>query len=203
MARSACTLVAVAAFCVSLLAHALTIPEDLPDGVYEINWLPSTKGEIACITYFDVPHDVNMTAVKSSAKLPLPVKRHDVSCLRNDKRVKNITWELTRSDDQAKAMTMLGNWCEMATYVQKDAMAFAVVNDMMWYICNWDNKHNLLANHQHCSRREMDFAAEWMDHKCGKDKRAQLSIGLWQKTYGRSHRFGDVCDMKDTWSGHA
>ncbi|KAK8142512.1 hypothetical protein G3M48_008673 [Beauveria asiatica] len=202
MACFACVFLVMAVFCVSSLAYALTIPDELPDGVYEVDWLPGLREGIASITYFDIPHDVNMTAVKSTSKLPLPVNRYDVNCLRRDKRVKNLTWQLTRSDDQAKAMRMLGNWCELATYVQKDAMVFAVVNDMMWYVCNWDNRHNALAYQQHCSRREMEAAAERMDKGCGKDKRAQLSIGHWQKTYGRSHRFGDVCRMKDTWSGH-
>ncbi|KAM3479735.1 hypothetical protein MY8738_005293 [Beauveria namnaoensis] len=203
MARFAYIFVVMAAFCGSPLAHALTIPDELPDGVYEVDWLPGLREGIASITYFDIPHDVNMTAVETTSRLPLPVKQRDVNCLLKDKRAKNITWELTRSDDQAKAMNMLGNWCELATFVQKDAMVFAVVNDMMWYICNWDNKHNLLSYQQHCSRLEMEAAAERMNKKCGKDKRAQLSIGIWQKTYGRSHRFGDVCHGKDIWSEHS
>ncbi|XWW93919.1 hypothetical protein V2A60_001858 [Cordyceps javanica] len=193
----------VALLACPLLLHALTVPDDLPDGVYEIDWAPGTKGQIASWTYFDIPHDVNITAIKFNGVVPLPVGGHDVDCLLDDRRLENITLsDFTRADDQTKAMAMLGNWCEMATYLHKDAMAFALYNDMIWYVCNWDNMHNFFSNIQRCSKLEIHEAAAWMDRRCGADKRAELSIGYWQKTYGRSQRFGDICNFKDLWSGN-
>ncbi|KAJ3480378.1 hypothetical protein NLG97_g8082 [Lecanicillium saksenae] len=184
------------------LIHSLTIHEDLPDGVYQINWLPGAGGGIAAWTWYDVPYDVNITAKKFNGKLPLPVKNHDVYCQQHDHRLENITMvNFTRADDQHKAMAMLANWCEMATYVHKDAMVLALYNDMAYYVCNWDNMYNMLSNAQRCSKAEIYVADAWMDAGCGIDKRAELSIGLWQKTYGRSHRFGDICEKKDTWNG--
>ncbi|OAA60815.1 hypothetical protein ISF_05854 [Cordyceps fumosorosea ARSEF 2679] len=183
------------------IAAALTIPYDLPDGVYQIDWLPGGKNSIASWTYFDIPHDVNMTNTKWNGKLPLPVKHYDIHCLLEDHRMENVTVSnFTRPDDQSKAMAMLGNWCEITTYVQKDAMVFGLHNDMMWYVCNWDNMHNYQENQQRCSRREIAEASRLITSRCGEETRGELSIGLWQKTYGRSHRFGDVCNGKDTWS---
>ncbi len=204
MVRLGYILTAIAALAIWPLALALTIPEDFPDGVYEINWLGGEGGGVGIVSYFEVPHDVNITARKFNCKLPLPAKLRDVSCLKTDNRLENITlatnW--TRPDDQQQAMHMLANWCEMAAYVHKDAMVFALVNDMLWYVCNWDNLFQVYDSQQRCSKVEIHAANGMMDKACGADKRGELSIAYWQKTYGRSHRFGDICQSKDTWSAY-
>lgn len=188
----------IIAFC---WTYAVVLPNDLSDGVYEFTWLPGTKGQIAGWTWFDVPHDVNVTALQWKGYFPMPARKHDISCLPEDMRMENITVStFTNRNDTRKAMEMLGNWCEMNWVVHKDAMVVAVVNDQLWYVCNWDNMHNTQSNQQRCSKLEIYWADAMIDSNCTEPYRGQLSIGLWQKTYGRSHRFGDICEGKDTWS---
>lgn len=200
MLRLFYTFAAVAVILVGHLNHAVVVHHDLPDGVYQVNWHPGDNGKVGVWTYFDTPYDVNITALEFNGELPLPVQKQDVYCLEEDFRLENITMtDFIRPDDQNKAMEMLANWCELAAYVHKDAMVFAVYNDMIWFVCNWDNMFSVLGNIQRCSKAEIYEAASWLDRRCGKNNRAELSIGYWQKTYGRSNRFGDVCEGKDEW----
>ncbi|ATY61592.1 hypothetical protein A9K55_008580 [Cordyceps militaris] len=203
MSRLARALAAGAALLALLasLTSALTIPEDLVDGVYEIDWLRGSEGTIASWSYFEMPHDVEFTAVKFNGKVPLPVKDKAISCLLKDRRLDSVTLtDFTRRDDQDKAMKMLENWCESTAFIQKCAIVFALYNDMLWYVCNWDTSYQLRSVQQRCSRLELQDARKRMDAKCGRDKRSEVTIGAWTKTYGRSHRFGDICEGKETWT---
>lgn len=196
------SLPALAATLLSPLAQAVVLPPDLIDGVYEFSWLPGTEALIGAWTYFDLPSNVNITALQFPGALPLPVVNHDVKCMNYwDPRLENITYtDFTNRDHQYKAMRLLSNFCELYSTVHKDAMVVAVAGDMIWYICNWDNMFNFPSNQQRCARLEMFSADFWMDQGCGTGVRAELSIGLWQKTYGRGNLYGEICEKKDHWS---
>ncbi|OAR01704.1 hypothetical protein LLEC1_07963 [Akanthomyces lecanii] len=198
MSRFSRIVVAIAAFLA--LACAITIDPDLPDGVYQINYSRDMDSKVLALTYFDTPHDVNITAVKFNGKLNFKFGKKDVYCLNDDHRLAGVKVEtkFTRADDQLKAMNLLANWCEMATYVQTSAMVVAVYNDMLWYVCNWDTWYNQKSADiaQRCSKLEI-LKVDGILDRCGVGHRAEIYFGGWQKTYGRSHRFGDICKGKE------
>lgn len=196
MPQFTCIPVAIVTFLT--LAHAITIDPDLPDGVYQINYSRDRDSKVLALTYFDTPHDVNITAVKFNGNRKFKERRP--YCMQEDARLASVKIEtnFTRADDQLKAMNMLANWCEIAAYVQTSAMVVAVYNDMLWYVCNWATSYDFKDAHasQRCSKGEILIVDGVLD-RCGVGKRAELYFGGWQKSYGRSHRFGDICAGKE------
>lgn len=198
MLLSSGVLVAIAAFLTP--AHAIAIDPKLPDGVYQIHWSREPlDSKVMALTYFDTPHDVNITAVNFNGYLK--IKERKPYCMQEDHRldkVKKINTNYTRADDQLKAMNMLANWCEMATYVHSGAMVVAIYNDMLWYICNWATSHNYRSARasQRCSKGEILVVDGILD-RCHPGRRSEVYLGGWDKSYGRSHRFGDICEGID------
>ncbi|KAH6607239.1 hypothetical protein Trco_003552 [Trichoderma cornu-damae] len=166
---------------------AFRIPDNLPDGLYEVSAGWSGYGRPSMVAQHDmgVFRHVNVTVEDEDARTPAPYT--SVLCFQPESA------RIDAADVEA-AKRMLGTWCDMYS-PQGKAIVVAVHGNASWYLCGYGRPPMFPKAPQSCSREEIDMAADKIDGWCGKDKTGFVDTGGCRLTYGRARKGFDICPM--------
>lgn len=154
------------------LTSALTLPENLADGGYTLDY---DKDGNTVVT--------SLSTGESTTHATLPIAPRNVHAARGEESgCTQVTYD---HGDYQNSVDQLKNYCDNGNKVISKATVWSHSNAKV-YICNYGGE-------QPCSGNEWDSFNGRMDQNCGAWQGAWIYVADWAKTLGRDAIGRNIC----------
>jgi len=163
------------------LVAAFTVPGDLPDGVYALDYDPATGQAVSDFELLQPSLTkrsmrIRPLEVRQAQKNPPPLEKPKTTC---------GNAELNRNDlEEAKGL--FESLCESDRMYPARNAVIITQGRVIAYMCNYNADNR-------CWSEEYAEASSILDKQCGNRRSGTVYVDRWKKTYGRDVMGADIC----------
>ncbi|KAL2110421.1 hypothetical protein VUR80DRAFT_1181 [Thermomyces stellatus] len=158
-------------------AHALALPQDLPDGIYSVPFDPATGSALYGPQLLSTVDRSDPHLHCRQEEDPGPLASPEPQC--GDRT-------LNRADFEA-AKEQFGEICRQDTQYSTNMAVVVTVGDAIGYMCNFGEMTN------RCWTAEYEEIFGLLDAVRGGDRVGSAYTDRWKKSYGRDVKDADIC----------
>lgn len=157
----------------------------IEDGLYQFQWGKAGDSK-------RIPPNITRYFFDDSDSIPYTKGLSNIDKLLT-KRECRLEPGTLDEDDRILATRALMNWCEQNSLKSK-SVVLSVVKNVIVYVSFWEwgRRDFSLANEGYCSAKDLQYAFDHMDEKCGPGSTSVMYTFILNRYFGRCRRMDNM-----------